>query len=249
MGVKYLIRLDDASPYMDSEKWKRMENILSKYHICPLVGVIPSNEDVNTIKEPEDKKFWEKVYQWVEKDWDIALHGYNHQCLSDKGLNGLNPVWKRSEFAGMSFDIQRQKIRKGMDIMKEKSLKVKYFFAPSHTFDNYTLEALKTESDIRIISDSYTLMPYKKDGFVFIPCQIGSPKRMRIPGIYTICLHPNSMDECKFLKLESFIKDNQQKILKFSDIDTSQVGNIRSVDSMVQRAYFIIRRWRRNLRK
>ena len=248
MKVGYLIRLDDASPYMDSGKWKNVEGILDKYGVKPLVGIIPANADSKTMIEPEDEEFWNKAQRWQNKGWSLALHGYDHVCISDEGLKGLNPVWKRSEFAGVSLDVQKKKVRKGVAILKGHGINPKYFFAPSHTFDNFTLDALKKESDIRIISDSYTLMPYRKDGFVFIPCQIGSPNRMRIPGIYTICLHPNSMDENQFLKFESFIKDNQQKILKFSDIDTSHVGDIRFIDSIVQLVYFIIRRWR-NMRK
>ena len=41
----YILRLDDASDYMDVEKWSRMEELLDKYQIKPLVGVIPDNQD------------------------------------------------------------------------------------------------------------------------------------------------------------------------------------------------------------
>ena len=41
----YLVRLDDASEYMDIEKWKIVEGILDKYQIKPLVGIIPDNKD------------------------------------------------------------------------------------------------------------------------------------------------------------------------------------------------------------
>lgn len=248
MNTNYLIRLDDASPYMDSGKWKIVEGILDKYGVKPLVGIIPANADSKTMIEPEDDGFWDMTRKWQDKGWCMALHGYDHVCISDEGLKGLNPVWKRSEFAGVPLVTQKEKIRKGVAILKAQGINAEYFFAPSHTFDNFTLDALKLESDIRIISDTYTLMPYKKDGFVFIPCQIGGLKRMSISGIYTICLHPNSMDESYFGELECFIKDNQQKILKFSDIDKSHVGDIRFVDSICAWVYFNIRRWR-NMRK
>ena len=42
---QYIMRLDDASEYMDVEKWQRMEDLLDKYHIKPIVGVIPDNQD------------------------------------------------------------------------------------------------------------------------------------------------------------------------------------------------------------
>ena len=41
----------------------------------------------------------------------IALHGYNHCYISDKGLDGLNPLWSRSEFAGVSLGIQNRRFR------------------------------------------------------------------------------------------------------------------------------------------
>ena len=41
----YILRLDDASEYMDVDKWQRMETLLDKYNIKPLVGIIPDNQD------------------------------------------------------------------------------------------------------------------------------------------------------------------------------------------------------------
>lgn len=38
---KYILRLDDAAERMDIVKWNRMEVLLDKYNIKPLVGVIP----------------------------------------------------------------------------------------------------------------------------------------------------------------------------------------------------------------
>ena len=65
----YLIRLDDACPYMDRGKWQLMEDILDKYGVKPLVGIIPSNEDLETIIESEDNEFWSKIKAWEEKGW------------------------------------------------------------------------------------------------------------------------------------------------------------------------------------
>ena len=45
MIKKYLIRLDDACPTMDWGKWRRMERILDKYKVKPMVGIIPENND------------------------------------------------------------------------------------------------------------------------------------------------------------------------------------------------------------
>ena len=41
----YLIRLDDASEYMNVDNWAMIEELLEKYGIKPIVGIIPKNED------------------------------------------------------------------------------------------------------------------------------------------------------------------------------------------------------------
>ena len=41
----YLIRLDDASEYMDVERWRHVECVLDKHGVKPLVGIIPENHD------------------------------------------------------------------------------------------------------------------------------------------------------------------------------------------------------------
>lgn len=42
---RYLLRLDDASDYSDRERWQRMETLLDRYGILPIVGIIPDNHD------------------------------------------------------------------------------------------------------------------------------------------------------------------------------------------------------------
>jgi len=69
----------------------------------------------------------------------------------------LNPLWTRSEFAGLKLEEQKEKIKKGLSIMKENGVEPGYFFAPSHTYDSNTLNALESESNIRIISDTIGL--------------------------------------------------------------------------------------------
>ena len=182
--------------------------------------------------------FWGNARNWQKKGWAIAMHGYDHGYVSDKGLGGLNPLWKRSEFAGVTLDAQRMKIREGIAILKDKGLDVKYFFAPSHTFDENTLIALREESEIRVISDMYTLKPYRKGDFVFIPCQIGHPQDMPLPGIYTICLHPNSFDGAALERLDHFLKENKSKMMAFSDIELDKVGKKRLIDRLVSWAYY-----------
>lgn len=169
MKSKYLIRLDDACSQMNKSRWQRMEAILDKYEIKPMVGIIPNNEDPVTCIDPIDPNFVVKALNWQKKGWAIALHGYNHICTTTIG--GINPVHKRSEFAGISLSEQKEKISKGYKILVDMGLIPQYFFAPSHTFDRNTLKALAEETSIRIISDTIALYPYRLDEFAVIPCQ------------------------------------------------------------------------------
>lgn len=249
--TKYLIRLDDACPYMNKAKWQRMEDILDKYGEKPLVGIIPANADPKTMIDSEDDKFWDKVRRWEDKGWEMALHGYDHVCISDGGMKGLNPFWERSEFAGLPLEHQKEKIRKGMQELKNNGIEPKYFFAPSHTFDENTLLALKEETNIRIISDTISLKPYKKGEFTFIPQISGHCVKMPLPGVYTFCFHPNTMKDVDFIALENFLREYKGSFVSFRNLDLSLVSKMRLIDRVVNICFFTLRRikglkgWRR----
>lgn len=240
MTIKYLIRLDDACPTMDASKWQRMEDILDTTGVRPLVGIIPCNQDPDLDIDEPDQYFWNKVHQWEQKDWAIALHGFDHVYISEEA--GMNPLWKRSEFAGVPLDVQREKIRKGVAIMREHGITPKYFFAPAHTYDENTLEALRQESDIRIISDTIATKPYRYKDFVFIPQVGGHCTEMKIPGIWTFCLHPSAMKEENFAATERFLKAHRSEFISFNDLDLEHVGKKNMLSHLLSWAYFIKRK-------
>ena len=68
---KYILRLDDACEKMDIEKWDRMEQLLDKYGVKPLVGIIPHCEDSMMYDYSVDSKFWSKVNNWIIKQQEI----------------------------------------------------------------------------------------------------------------------------------------------------------------------------------
>lgn len=238
MKSKYLIRLDDACPQMNKLRWQRMEDILDKYEIKPMVGIIPNNEDPVTCIDPIDPNFVTKALNWQKKGWAIALHGYNHVCTT--AIGGINPVHNRSEFAGISLNEQKEKISKGYKVLIDMGLTPQYFFAPSHTFDWNTLKALVEETPIRVISDTIALYPYKLDEFTVVPCQMGRFRKLPIRGYWTFCFHPNGMDDTAFDAFECFIKANQ--FISFSDIDINMVGRKSKMDSLLSFMYFAIRK-------
>lgn len=239
---KYLIRLDDACPTMDSLKWQRMEDLLDAYGVRPMVGIIPANDDPKQKIDVEDPEFWTKAKTWEKKGWSIAFHGYDHCYISNKGLSGLNPIWARSEFAGVPLAEQKKKIREGMKIFNSHDIYPKYFFAPSHTFDVNTLQALREESDIRIISDTIATRPYHRGDFAFIPQLGGACVDMRIYGVWTFCLHPSAMTEEDFVATEKFLQAHKDKMLGFDELNLTKLKNKNLMSHLLSWAYFTRRR-------
>lgn len=209
---RFIMRLDDACEKRDIAKWDRMETLLDKYSVKPLVGVIPHCEDFAMEKYLVDSEFWTRVLVWKNKGWSIALHGYNHVYTSACG--GINPVNRRSEFAGESLLLQKEKIVNGVSIMRQHGIDPQVFFAPSHTFDKNTIVALMECSNIRVISDTIANKPYTRYGMTFVPQQSGCVRKLPFHTI-TFCYHPNMMDEEDFALLDTFLANNATRFVSF----------------------------------
>ena len=208
---RYLMRLDDASEYMDLQKWVCMEAILDKYGIKPIFGIIPKNRDDSLLSRYERiQDFWGLVDSWIEKGWIPAMHGYEHRYVTKEG--GINPVNKKSEFAGLRYEEQVAKIKNGYQILLEHGIEPEIFFAPSHTFDNDTLRAIKEETPIRIISDTIAWDVYKDGDFWFIPQQSGKVRKLPFKTV-TFCYHPNTMEDKSFRTMEKFLMKNQRRFV------------------------------------
>ena len=235
----YLIRLDDASDHMHIENWAKIEQLLDENGVKPLVGVIPLNRDPMLLEFPEDPGFWQKARDWQAKGWRIALHGYEHLYCSNSG--GMNPVHSRSEFAGLPLEVQREKIRCGLTALTEKGLRPDVFFAPSHTFDENTLQALRLESDIRIISDTVANDTYCLKGFTFIPQQSGRVRKLPFK-VTTICLHPNNMSGQELEEVRLFLQCHRKEFL-----DPNTIGLTERRFSVTDRVYRTAYRLKRML--
>lgn len=233
----YLMRLDDASEYMDIEKWTRIETLLDKYNIKPIYGIIPSNEDPELLKYRKVDNFWDLMKNWQNKGWTPALHGYTHVFETEDG--GINPVNKRSEFAGVLLERQKEKIKNGYEILKKNKIETKIFFAPAHTFDKNTLIALKEESSIRIISDTVSNDVYFKDGFYFIPQQSGVCRKLPFK-IVTFCYHPNIMEDDDFDRLEKFLELYGTSFVSVEQIKLHKKKR-SLLDLILKKLYFIRR--------
>tara|TARA_Y100000589_G_scaffold329778_1_gene377439 strand:+ start:28039 stop:28872 length:834 start_codon:yes stop_codon:yes gene_type:complete len=207
---KYIIRLDDACETMNLNKWKKLEYILDELNIKPIIAVIPRNEDHTLFIDKKNKNFWSLVKSWQKKGWHIALHGYEHKYHEINSNKQYLPLYNRSEFAGLNKKLQKEKILHGIDIFKNNNISTKIWVAPSHSFDETTINVIRESTNINIISDGIAFYPVKKNGLLFLPQQIWKPFKFPI-GIWTLCLHPNNMSYLDIKKLEISLKNDFYK--------------------------------------
>lgn len=231
--TNYIMRLDDACEKRDQKNWDRMEELLDRYGVRPLVGIIPRCEDPEMAAYDFDPHFWDTVARWVRKGWVPALHGCTH--VYGTACGGLNPVHNRSEFAGEPLDIQAEKIRQGVAVFRAHGMEPSVFFAPSHTFDENTLLALKQESKIRIISDTVAGSPYCRYGMTFVPQQCGRARKLPL-GTVTFCYHPNIMKEQDFGQLAAFLDKEAASFIAFPLTESKRPLNL--FDKALQFLYF-----------
>jgi predicted deacetylase len=209
----YLIRLDDIAPNMNWDGYFRLKRLFDEFGVHPLLGVIPDNRDPELTTLPQcQTDFWDEIREVQSRGWEIAMHGYQH-VYDSSGIDFLG-VRTRSEFAGHPLEIQLQRLKKARSIFDREKVKVNVFFAPSHTFDENTIHALK-EIGITSVSDGFGLFPFNDHGILFIPQLVG--RAVRFPfGIYTSCHHLNYFRESDFLMLERFVRRNHARILTYS---------------------------------
>ena len=232
--MAYIMRLDDAAPRMNHYKWRKMEDLLRKYDIHPLIGIIPDVQDEELIVYEEDKDFWQKVKAWQESGFaHLALHGYQHVYQTKCG--GINPVNQRSEFAGVSLGEQKEMLKKGYDKLQAAGITADTFFAPAHTFDENTIKALKEVTPIRIISDTVANDVYVKDGITYVPQQSGKCRVLPFK-VTTFCYHPNEMIPADFIHLEKFLSGYAKEFADFGSV--LKVRPYGKLDKALHELYF-----------
>jgi len=201
----YLIRLDDACDTQDNQKWDAVERMLDTLNIKPIVAVIPRNEDLSLRRGEKDANFWRRVKGWEEKGWTIALHGYRHVYHKAEKKNLVLPFHGRSEFAGLALDAQSKILANAYAEFARNGIAPGVWIAPGHAFDKNSLQALKLATPIRVVSDGIACYPFNEGGLTFIPQQLWWP-RYRPFGIWTICLHPDTMSEAHIKNLEVILR-------------------------------------------
>lgn len=212
---------------MNHERFKAYCRLMDAYDIKPILAVIPDNKDKQIYFGDYDDDFFKEIKSLQDKGYTIALHGYNHLYIgSNPGILGLN---RKSEFAGEQYSTQEKKIRYGKNILASNGIEVEMFIAPAHSFDRNTLRAL-TENGINFISDGFFMFLKEYEGIVFVPQQLWRFRNIRLPGVYTFCLHLDLMDAIKFENFlrdsEIFLKKNQKRFITFDTLKTMSFNRL-----------------------
>ena len=158
--MKIAVRLDDITPDMDWERFLKFKEVLDKYQVKPLIGVVPDNRDENLkgSQEGAPTDFWTYIKELQKEGWVIAMHGYRHIYSTDKG--GVFPLNNFSEFAGLSYEEQEKMLADGKRMLAEKGIETDVFMAPAHSYDKNTLKAL-IKTGFNKITDGFGDCPYQ----------------------------------------------------------------------------------------
>ena len=116
-----IIRFDDIAPNMNWFYMNKCEKLLEKYNIKPVLGVISNNQDENLLKFPFEKNFWDKIRNWQKKNWEIAMHGYNHKYSFDTKKKDYFNYGGKSEFFGYSLSDQISKMNSALQVFLKKT--------------------------------------------------------------------------------------------------------------------------------
>jgi predicted deacetylase len=210
--AQYLLRFDDLCPTVSHNRWQRLLPLIAEFGIRPILAVVPDNRDTALQHSQPDPEFWERMRRMEAAGAAIALHGYHHFCNS-KGRS-LVPLHRHSEFAGIPEETQHQWIHTGLRILRVQGLNPRIWVAPRHGFDRATLRALQQEG-INLLSDGLARVPFTRYGFTWIPQQLWVPEE-KPKGLWTICLHVNSLGSSLVNQLHIFLS---QHPAQFTSVD------------------------------
>lgn len=234
---KILIRFDDICPTMDFHQFQIAMELMDKYCVKPLVGVIPDCMDTDLRMSQQAPQFWEFVKSLHAKGYTIAMHGYTH--VFDSQSRGMVVNRIGSEFAGYPLEIQEEKLLKGKSILERNGIHTDIFFAPGHSYDINTLKAL-SNCGFRYMSDGKSPKPYSLFNVKCIPCKSGGIPRMRFGKYHTVVIHSNEWNTLKGMQCyEQFVRllhEHHSDIVTWDEFSSVPCGNT-CVQRIFERMY------------
>ena len=142
--INVVFRFDDPSADSDSELEFKVIDAFREHNASVTFGVIPficagdvhdtSPQDVIPLGPKKGKLLGKAVEEGV---LDIAMHGYSHQTR-------ISDVKHRTEFRGLDYDSQFEKLSKGKKLLEEMTkAPISAFIPPWNQYDLNTLKALE----------------------------------------------------------------------------------------------------------
>ena len=243
MAARYLIRFDDLCPTMDRARWARNERLMRRYGIKPLIAVVPDNRDPELVRDQADRDFWEHMRDLQADGWTVGLHGFQHLCEAQGG--GLIPLHAQTEFAGRPEREQREKLERGLAILRGHGLVPTVWVAPRHGFDATTLRVLSSIG-IYVVSDGSGIFPFARYGMLWLPQQLWSPEA-RGRGVWTILVHTNTQTDAEFERLERFLESHAEEVVTVEQVCLEPIRRGASVENRIYRFAWMSRRRVRRL--
>lgn len=181
-----LLRFDDICPTMDWGRWQKAKSVMDKYNVKALLGVIPNCEDPELFIDSPKKDFWDYLKNLQREGYVLAMHGVYHKYSSLK--LGLINSGKDSEFAGLSYTEQYEKLNFGKESLEKNGISTDIFFAPSHSYDKNTIKALRNLG-FKYISDgrSNKIINYK--GIKAVPVKSFGVPQIKKHGNFVAIFH------------------------------------------------------------
>jgi len=242
--AQYLVRFDDLCPTITPDRWERFRNLIEQSGVRPILAIVPDNHDTDLKHAPADPAFWEQVRRLEAAGATIAVHGYRHLCHS-RGKSLLD-LHRSSEFAGVKYELQRDWIRAGFRILREKGLHPKLWIGPRHGFDRNTIRALTTLG-VNYISDGFARVPFQRHGITWIPQQLWGPVPKQ-SGLWTICIHPNTLGSSAVEDMRRFLENHGHQLTTFDRVIQEWPAKPLGLCERIYERFALARVRRRNLR-
>lgn len=239
---KILLRFDDICPTMNWEQWDKAKRMMDKAGVTALLGVVPDCTDPDLMIDAPRADFWEYIKELQNQGYTFAMHGYHHQF--EIKADGLVTKNKISEFAGLPYEKQLEKIQKGKGFLISYGIVTDVFFAPAHSYDDNTLRALAA-CGFKYVSDGLSSKPYMRQGVKLLPCRSGGIPRMeKKSGFITAVMHAHEWlreeKQGEFLRFEGLLSDHRDEIVSFDEFCHWKSGNAL-VQRMVEKGYMFLR--------
>jgi predicted deacetylase len=233
MAARYLIRFDDICPTMNWPIWRRVENLLVRYEVTPILAVVPDNRDPKLMVQARNGEFWDRVRSWQERGWTIGWHGYQH--LYSSHSSGVVGIHDGSEFAELPEEVQRAKLVAAAAIFLDQRVSPKVWIAPGHSFDATTVRLL-AEFGVSVISDGFYWHPVERDNCIWLPQQLWRFRSFPL-GMWTVCLHINSWKEDELFAFEEDLQRFSAAITSVDSVLECPTRRLTFVDRVFDATY------------